>query len=83
MTKQVLVRVIDVVDAAQKGFDAAERCEYEPIANHLQELSETLLSAAVVVLRHRRAMIPVEVQDTMYRLNEAMNRADKLRKTKE
>ena len=79
MSNQVLVRVIDLVDAAQKGFDAADCCPYAPISKQLRDLSETVLSGAIVVLRHRRAAVPVEVHIAMQSLAEAMDRADKLR----
>lgn len=65
------VKTTGLVVIAHDGFAAAERCrKRNPMrARRLENLAETLISAAVVVLRSEEAMVPMEVINAISELN--------------
>ena len=70
------VKTLGVVSIAQDGFAAAERCRKKDPrrARRLRNLAETLLSAAVVVLRHEEAKVPQEVLEAISELTSELRK---------
>ncbi len=74
-------QTLGLVSIAQDGFVAAQVCAKKNPrrAKRLDNLAETLLSAAMVVLRHEEAVVPQEVMAAISELTEAL-RAPVVRK---
>lgn len=68
----VTIKTVGLVVIAHDGFAAADRCrKRNPVrARKLENLAETLISAAAVVLRSEEAMVPMEVVAAITELNE-------------
>ena len=75
------VKTLGLVSIAQDGFVAAQACAKKNPrrAKRLNNLAETLLSAAMVVLRHEEAAVPQEVMAAISELTDAL-RAPVVRK---
>ena len=70
------VKTLGVISIAQDGFAAAEQCKKKDPrrARRLRNLAETLLSAAVVVLRHEEAKVPQEVLEAISELTSELRK---------
>lgn len=58
------VTTVRLIETAHDGFQLAEELGVEEAA----DLAETLMSAAVIGLRHREVQVPQEVHDSLERL---------------
>lgn len=70
------VKTLGVVAIAQDGFAAAEQCRKKDPrrARRLNNLAETLLSAAAVVLRYEEAKVPHKVLEAISELTNELRK---------
>lgn len=66
----VTVRTAGIVVIAHNGFAAAARCRKRSPARArtMENLAETLIAAAAVILRHEEALVPMEVVNAISEL---------------
>ncbi len=69
------VTTIRLIETAHDGFQLAEELKVEEAA----DLAETLMSAAVVGLRHREVQVPQEVYNSLERLTRLVRDARRRR----
>lgn len=73
----VALNTVGIVMVAHDGFAAADRCRKRNPgrARRLENLAETLISAAAVVLRFEEAMVPIEVAEAITELSDLCRNA--------
>ena len=66
----ITVRTAGIVVIAHDGFAEAARCrKRNPArARKMENLAETLIAAAAVILRHEEALVPMEVVNAISEL---------------
>ena len=69
------VKTIGLIVMAHDGFAEAERCRKRAPARarRLENMAESLIAVAAVILRHEEARVPLEVADMVTGIREELS----------